>query len=123
MINFFRRVRRRLLVENRFSKYILYATGEIILVVIGILIALQFNNLNEERKLNNKAKNYLQALNIEIENNIFSIDISSAIFESDVKKSVQTLQQLNTVGAKTTTDDDLKKIIEAKLVYPVTIGK
>lgn len=50
MIKFFRKIRQRLLAENRFSKYILYAFGEIILVVIGILIALQINNWNENRK-------------------------------------------------------------------------
>ncbi|WP_299122275.1 hypothetical protein [uncultured Winogradskyella sp.] len=50
MIKFFRRIRKRLLTENKFSKYLLYAIGEIILVVIGILIALQFNNRNEQRK-------------------------------------------------------------------------
>ena len=50
MIKFFRKIRRKLLSENRFSKYILYAIGEIILVVIGILIALQINNWNEDKK-------------------------------------------------------------------------
>ncbi|NKI30933.1 DUF6090 family protein [Croceivirga thetidis] len=50
MIKFFRRIRQKLLSENKFSKYILYAIAEIILVVIGILIALQINNWNEERK-------------------------------------------------------------------------
>ena len=49
MITFFRRFRQRLLSENKFSKYILYAIGEIILVVIGILIALQINNWNQSR--------------------------------------------------------------------------
>jgi hypothetical protein len=54
MIKFFRKIRQNLLVENRFNKpaspagrYLLYAIGEIILVVIGILIALQINNWNE----------------------------------------------------------------------------
>ncbi|NND51857.1 MAG: hypothetical protein HKN54_05595 [Flavobacteriaceae bacterium] len=51
MIKFFRRIRRQLLSENKFSKYLFYAVGEIILVVIGILIALQINNWNESRKL------------------------------------------------------------------------
>ena len=51
MIKFFRKIRQRLLTENKFSKYLLYAIGEIILVVIGILIALQINNWNEGRKL------------------------------------------------------------------------
>ena len=50
MIKFFRRIRQRLLSENKFSRYLLYAIGEIILVVIGILIALQINNWNENRK-------------------------------------------------------------------------
>lgn len=49
MIKFFRRIRQRLLAENRISKYLLYAIGEIILVVVGILIALQINNWNEQR--------------------------------------------------------------------------
>tara|TARA_R110002072_G_scaffold22615_1_gene79210 strand:+ start:27280 stop:27999 length:720 start_codon:yes stop_codon:yes gene_type:complete len=52
MIKFFRRIRQSLISENKFSKYILYAIGEIILVVIGILIALQINNWNEVRKGN-----------------------------------------------------------------------
>lgn len=51
MIKFFRNVRQKLLSENNFSKYLIYAIGEIILVVIGILIALQINNWNEKEKL------------------------------------------------------------------------
>jgi hypothetical protein len=50
MIKFFRRIRQNLLTENKFSKYLVYAIGEIVLVVIGILIALQINNWNENRK-------------------------------------------------------------------------
>ncbi len=49
MIKFFRRIRQRLLSENKFSKYLIYAFGEIILVVIGILIALQINTWNQNR--------------------------------------------------------------------------
>ena len=62
MIKFFRKIRQHLLSENKFSKYLLYAVGEIILVVIGILIALQINNWNENRKTNIKIKNSLIAL-------------------------------------------------------------
>ena len=50
MIKFFRHIRKNLLMENKTSKYVKYAIGEIILVVIGILIALQINNWNENRK-------------------------------------------------------------------------
>ena len=57
MIKFFRKIRQRLLTENKFSKYLLYAIGEIALVVIGILIALGINNWNieqNERTIENK---------------------------------------------------------------------
>ncbi|EPR73980.1 hypothetical protein ADIWIN_0940 [Winogradskyella psychrotolerans RS-3] len=50
MIHYLRLIRQRLLSENKFSKYLLYAIGEITLVVIGILIALQINNWNDNRK-------------------------------------------------------------------------
>jgi len=50
MIKFFRRIRQQLLTEKQARKYLLYALGEILLVVIGILLALQINNWNEERK-------------------------------------------------------------------------
>ncbi len=62
MIKFFRRIRQKLLTENKFSKYLIYAIGEIILVVIGILIALQINNWNENQKTEAKIKNSLVAL-------------------------------------------------------------
>ena len=50
MIRFFRHLRQRLLANDKFSKYLLYAFGEIVLVMIGILLALQVNNWNEDRK-------------------------------------------------------------------------
>lgn len=51
MIKFFRKIRQKLLTENKFGKYFTYAIGEIMLVVIGILIALQISNWNENRKM------------------------------------------------------------------------
>ncbi|MEM9000643.1 MAG: DUF6090 family protein [Bacteroidota bacterium] len=59
MIKFFRHIRQKLLSENKFSKYLVYAIGEIVLVVIGILIALQINTWNEQRKSIKKEKLYL----------------------------------------------------------------
>ena len=51
MFKFFRQLRLKLITGNSISKYLLYAIGEIILVVIGILIALQINNRNEKQKV------------------------------------------------------------------------
>ena len=56
MLRFFRQIRHRLLIDNRFSKYLVYAVGEILLVVIGILIALQIDNWNEKRQEDDKIK-------------------------------------------------------------------
>ena len=59
MIKFFRKIRQNLLLENKTGKYLKYAIGEIVLVVIGILIALQINNWNESRKLQKNINTYL----------------------------------------------------------------
>lgn len=59
MIKFFRRIRQQMLAENKFSRYFLYAIGEIILVVIGILIALGVNNWNQEAKDHRTGKDLL----------------------------------------------------------------
>lgn len=62
MINFFRKIRQRTLIKNKFLKYLTYAIGEIILVVIGILIALAINNWNENRKDSIEEKAILESL-------------------------------------------------------------
>ena len=62
MIKFFRHIRQRLLSESKLSKYMLYAIGEIILVVIGILIALSINNWNTERQNDIKGTVYLEGI-------------------------------------------------------------
>jgi hypothetical protein len=69
MIKFFRKIRQNMLTENKFGKYLIYAIGEIILVVIGILIALQVNNWNEERKIKDETIKITKALNSEYSDN------------------------------------------------------
>ena len=75
MIKFFRPIRKALLMENKTSKYFKYAIGEIILVVIGILIALQINNWNEERKTRQSEIKYLTNIKLDIERDLVSLDI------------------------------------------------
>ncbi len=76
MIKFFRRIRQRLVSENRFYKYLLYAIGEIILVVIGILLALQINNWNQQRIEDKKEIELLIDLKDEFENNLIELEES-----------------------------------------------
>ncbi|TBW28305.1 hypothetical protein [Gramella sp. KN1008] len=78
MLKFFRNIRRRLLRENRFTRYLIYAVGEIILVVIGILIALKVNNWNNEQNNQKQRAELITDLKEEIqkgysEYNIFRI--------------------------------------------------
>jgi len=70
MIKFFRKIRQKLLTENKFSKYLVYAIGEIVLVVIGILIALSINNWNEKRKDNNLKQTFLLKLKSNLQDDI-----------------------------------------------------
>lgn len=83
MIKFFRRFRQQLLLENKFSKYLLYAIGEIILVVIGILIALQINNWNNNRIDNISETNYIKNIERDLNNQIKAID-TQINFEAEV---------------------------------------
>ena len=69
MINFFRKIRKELADDNKPLKYMRYAIGEILLVVIGILIALQVNDWNEHRKSKNEAVKILKKLEQEFETN------------------------------------------------------
>ena len=62
-------MRQDLLSKGKTRKYLKYAIGEILLVVIGILIALQVNNWNEDRKLRNEAQRIFESLNAEFRNN------------------------------------------------------
>ena len=70
MFRFFRQIRQRLLTDNKFSKYLLYAVGEILLVVVGILIAIQVDNWNEERKVDNYKLELLAQLKEDIKGDI-----------------------------------------------------
>jgi len=77
MISLLRKVRKQLLSENSFSKpasrtgrYLLYAIGEIILVVVGILIALQINTWNQNKIIRTEEQIYLKGLKNEFKKNL-----------------------------------------------------
>ena len=66
MIKFFRQIRQRMIKENKVSKYVLYAIGEIFLVVIGILIAVSINSWNEDRLDKKEVATYLDQIRTEL---------------------------------------------------------
>jgi hypothetical protein len=74
MIKFFRKIRQNLLSEGKTGKYMKYAIGEIVLVVLGILIALSINNWNDHRKGKIKKNILLNALKVEFNNNLAQLD-------------------------------------------------
>ena len=74
MIKFFRKIRQKLLTENKFSKYLIYAIGEIILVVIGILIALSINNWNQEQQQKKILNNIYTTIKVDLQQDIKNID-------------------------------------------------
>src|SRR5210317_191848 len=85
MIKFFRKIRQKLLTENKISKYLLYAFGEIILVVIGILIALQINNWNENRKDKSKIVNYLSEISNDLDQDMVFFKENLQKYDSMIK--------------------------------------
>lgn len=67
MLKIFRKVRKNMLKNNKITAYLLYAIGEIILVMIGILLALQVNNWNENRKQKTELNNILRTVAYDLE--------------------------------------------------------
>lgn len=86
MIKLFRKIRHNLINHGKTTKYFKYAIGEIVLVVIGILIALQINNWNENRKDNLKKSALLASLKVEFMLNLNQLD-SILYYDNRVVKS------------------------------------
>lgn len=86
MINFFRRIRKILAFDNMPLKYMTYAIGEIVLVVIGILIALAINNWNENRKERIQEQKVLTELLTSLEHN-YSRMVADSVNRSDWNRS------------------------------------
>lgn len=81
MIRFFRQIRQKLLAENRVSRYLLYALGEILLVVIGILIALQVNTWNEQENKRVREVIMLKGLHSDLQQTYSGLESGRALNE------------------------------------------
>jgi hypothetical protein len=117
LIKLFRRIRRRLFSENNFNKYLLYAIGEIILVVIGILIALQINNWNEDRKQNQLELVYLSRLHKDLEKD-------TVIFSNEIQRLEKNNEKIvnftNVLKTKNYSDSLLVRLTNEYMIFGTT---
>ena len=123
MIKFFRKIRQKLLEQNRISKYLLYAFGEIILVVIGILIALQINNWNENKKDSKQEQEILHQLLNEYNNNLEQLNSKIYIRQQVLKSAFEILkyQKMDLSSIKQNDFDlHLSRVITRPTFDPVT---
>lgn len=94
MIKFFNKIRKQLLTENKTGRYLKYAFGEIILVMIGILLALQVNNWNNNRQLQKEEIKVLKSLHLEFKDNLTNFDVAYN-FHLNRKKAIETMMASN----------------------------
>jgi hypothetical protein len=95
MIKFFRKIRQNLLLESKTGKYFKYAIGEIVLVVIGILIALQINNFNEQRKDSEKEQVVLKQLKEDYETDLNQLRQKMAMRDGIVLSALNVLKAID----------------------------
>ncbi|SFZ93951.1 hypothetical protein SAMN05428642_103451 [Flaviramulus basaltis] len=96
MIKLFKNTRKKLLNEGKTSKYLKYAIGEIILVIIGILVALQVNNWNTGRIQNNDSKELSKRLLLETNQNIIILDSQIKRLNKSLNASLELLKMTGT---------------------------
>jgi hypothetical protein len=96
MPKFFRNFRIKSIELSKVKKYLLYAVGEIILVAIGILLALQVSNWNEEQGNGGKRQLYYAGLIKDLASDVATIDNSKIIYEKQINKANQFKAYLKT---------------------------
>ena len=89
MIKFFRKIRYDLIEKNKTGKYFKYAIGEILLVVIGILIALQINNWNENRKIQVEEIKLLTNIHVDLQKTLEELESAIEFNKSTVDEIVK----------------------------------
>ncbi len=106
MIRFFRTLRQNLLAENRLGRYLLYGIGEIVLVVIGILIALQINTWNENRNRQKLKASYQTSLINDL--SLDTLILGRMIDENNRFLNTLSLQRQRILGPQTPFDTLVK---------------
>lgn len=98
MARIFNTIRQRLLKENRFTRYLVYAVGEIVLVVVGILIALQINNWNGFKKDRALEEQYVTGLIIDLQADSIALSKLKADSDEQVRRKKKLYEYLDGVS-------------------------
>ena len=123
MIGFFRKIRRQLADDNKPLKYMRYAVGEIVLVVIGILIALQVNNWNEDYKESRAIKNVLYEIKEDLIQDKAELERNIEIRTEDFEAQKRIINVLETNrGFNENVRSDLGRIHLARNVFSASKG-
>lgn len=111
MIKFFRKIRQKLFTDGKFRKYLIYAIGEIILVVVGILIALQINSWNNKRIAQKEIHSNLSLIISDLTSDTLMFNRGIQYYKNILlsKERLLSKKDLNTVGI-----EELKKLLEFK---------
>jgi predicted DNA binding CopG/RHH family protein len=120
MLRFFRRIRKGLLTDNKFSKYLLYAVGEILLVVIGILIALQVDNWNTQKLEIKELHGYLINIKNNLQADLIGLDEIKVFRDSSIAYSIN---YLKVIEKAVITIEDYATIHGFNTRYNVTIDR
>jgi hypothetical protein len=126
MIKFFRKIRQKTLSENKFGKYLTYAIGEIILVVIGIILALQINTWNNERTAKKELKEIYKQIQKDLVSDTLQIDFIVNKYNEKDKRIQNILDKkiklsfYDTISSANFKDCAIC-ITESTSFYPVTI--
>ena len=105
-----------MLTENKFSKYLIYAIGEIILVVIGILIALQLNNYNDTLKQQKQEHKILQNLKLDFDYNLSEMERNIQQLKNNRKAGLKIIAQ---TGNKISNNSNIDSLIDQIVFTPV----
>ena len=120
MLGFLRRIRRSLIEDGHLRKYLVYAVGEILLVMIGILLALQVNNWNESRKSELELNLLVENLKQEFETNAAELAQMKAEVQSTMEATKQLLSNIGD-SELTISESELDSLIEMAFYWPTWI--
>ena len=114
MLRFFRQIRQNSISENKFRKYFLYVTGEIIIVIVGILIALQVDNWNTQRQGRAEARVFMIRLKNEFQDNRDQM-AQKIEMRQDALKSARELLRIVDTQAENTTRAEVDSLLAIAL--------